>query len=674
MADVAVVDQVAGAPVRTPETASRTTLVAVGFYAISLACVIAVVVGFVGYQLSWSTFVSSYSLTNTAFAVFVPAAGVVLAVHRPRNPIGWLFIADGIAHGLTAAAVPYAVHGHQVGWGNTLMRSLTTLFVVAWPWGIGALMPLALQLFPTGRPLSARWRWLIVATCVNGGLFTLMSAGDPASDPPVYVRPWTAVSGFHDADPVWFLVNLLTFVVFALTLTTLVLRYRRGSEQLRRQLLWLLTAVAFTLLLNIDIFVTGDEPIPLLLSFALIPTAVVIAILRYQLLDIRLVVSRTVLYVLLTGLVVGAYVGIVTASDAWLHRFSRPVAALVIAFVFNPVRARMQRIVDRFLYGVRNDPMRAVAAVGEQLRSEGEDLPQVLNSARTALRLGGLQLRTTDGVVASSGVVGNQPVHALPLAYAGRQIGELVVGLRSGERRLDPADERVLLLLAAPLAVALHAMHLATEVQSSRERIVAAREEERRRLRRDLHDGLGPVLTGVALKADAARNVAHSDPEQARDLLGELRAETTGAISEIRRLVYNLRPPALDELGLVEAVRRMSVQFAHGADRPPLIVSVLAPADLPQLSAAAEVAAYRIISEALNNVSRHSNARAATVSIAVDDALRISVTDDGGAVDGWTPGVGLTSMRERAAELGGVCTAGPGREGWQVEAALPLIP
>ena len=258
-------------------------------------------------------------------------------------------------------------------------------------------------------------------------------------------------------------------------------------------------------------------------------------------------------------------------------------------------------------------------------------------------------------------------------------MGELIVGLRSGQHRLSPPDIAVLRLLAGPLAVAAHATALSAALQESRSGIVTAREEERRRLRRDLHDGLGPVLTGIAFKADAARNTLKgADPAAgpARDLLAGLRADTTAAIADIRRLVYGLRPPALDDLGLIGSLREQSARLALRPDVSGMAVTLNAPDRLPALPAAVEVAAYRIVTEAMTNAVRHSAAGRIEITLDVTDeaGLSIEVRDDGtGPPADWQPGVGVTSMRERAAELGGSCRfeAGPGGGG-QVIALLPV--
>ena len=253
--------------------------------------------------------------------------------------------------------------------------------------------------------------------------------------------------------------------------------------------------------------------------------------------------------------------------------------------------------------------------------------------------------------------------------------GELVVGLRPGDLTFSSDDEHVLRLTVPLLAQTLRARALAADLQESRGQTITAIEEERRRLRRDLHDGLGPRLSGIAFTSDAARNLIRSDPAGADELLRTLRAETVTAIEDIRRLVYAMRPPALDELGLVPALRQQAAGL-QTVDGGPLVVTVVAPDDLPQLPAAVEVAAYRIVVEALANICRHTSSPTARVCLdLVPAGLTIAVEDEGGASGtDWTPGVGLASMRERAAELGGTLTYGSADSGGRVEAVPPWAP
>ncbi|WP_147200887.1 sensor histidine kinase [Pseudonocardia asaccharolytica] len=301
-------------------------------------------------------------------------------------------------------------------------------------------------------------------------------------------------------------------------------------------------------------------------------------------------------------------------------------------------------------------------------------------TVRDALQLSSVAIEVDGGRRVALGPEPAEPT-VVPLITEGERIGSLVLGPRPGERTLGPRDLRVLRELARPIAVAARAVReadraarLAADLQRSRERLVVAREEERRRLRRDLHDGLGPALAGLTMRAEAARELG---PAQARNLLAEIAVDAQTALDDVRRLVDGLRPPALDTLGLAGAIE------AHLAGRPgggtPVALEVPAPLPaLPALPAAAEVAAYRIALEAVTNVDRHAAARSACIRLAVGGGtLVVEVADDGrgGAADRDESdmGVGLASIRERAAELGGSCTvidrAGGGT---LVRAELPL--
>jgi signal transduction histidine kinase len=292
---------------------------------------------------------------------------------------------------------------------------------------------------------------------------------------------------------------------------------------------------------------------------------------------------------------------------------------------------------------------------------------------REALRLPYVAVRLADD---ASPVTAGEPVAAtetMPLVHHGEPVGSLVLGLRPGETDFSPADRRLLADLARQAGVAVSTVRLTADLQRSRERLVTAREEERRRLRRDLHDGLGAQLAGLTVQTGVLRGLISRDPAAADALAAELRTELRAAIADIRRLVHGLRPPALDELGLVGAVQRLAERV--GADGGGLRITVDVPSPLPALPAAGEVAAYRIVQEALTNVVRHASAPACTVRLAVDDgALTVEVTDDGVGLPGSVVhGVGLSSMQERAAEMGGDCrTEAMPAGGTRVRAVLPL--
>lgn len=618
--------------------------------------------------------VDTYALTNTAFGLGFGGCGLVIALHRPRNPIGWLFLSGALAHLTTAAAAPWAVHGLAAGWPAPAVRLLATVFLIAWPFGIGLAFPLALLRFPTGREESPRWRWAGYAWIVDGLLFALQMGTSPDPfGPDAGVQSYLLLPGHAELEPLWTAGNLISSALAVLIVARLLVRYRRGSDMVRRQLLWLLLAVVLAFAANAQRFVTGDGPVLLLLAFQLVPVAVAVAIVRHQLFDIRLVVSRTVLYLALTAAVAGVYIALVTTMDQLVRSGlgGSILATIVVALAFHPVRVRLQRVVDRLFYGERADPVRVVSHVGSRLlASTDADPVRALDALRDVLRLPYAALHAGGRTIAESGTPAPD-VHTIALRW-GDTAGELVVGLRHGESTLADADRRVLEVTAVPLAMALRAGRLAEEVAASRGRIVAGQEEERRRLRRDLHDGLGPTLTGMAYKIDAARNVLATDPSRADALLAELRATTATAIDDVRRVVYGLRPPSLDELGLAGALRQQAQRLSVGGRALEIVVD--APSPMPRLPAAVEVAAYRIAVEALTNVARHSAARRACVRLAVEAGeLRVAVSDDGaGGAPHWQAGVGLTAMAERAAEVGGRCTAGPSPGGGQVEAALPL--
>jgi signal transduction histidine kinase len=355
------------------------------------------------------------------------------------------------------------------------------------------------------------------------------------------------------------------------------------------------------------------------------------------------------------------------------------LATLLVVVAFNPLRVWVQRLVNRAVYGAREDPVRAMAAVGARLTKvggqHGDGLAEVLASLCHVLRFPSGTITAGGREVAAVGRP--DPLafrHVIPLTVGEEALGELAVELRQGESKVSASDREVLDLLAGPIAVAVRAGLLAEELARSREQVISAREEERRRLRRDLHDGLGPVLTGVVLNAEAALRLVESDPSRSAELIIALRDQTSSALTDIRRLVYDLRPPALDSLGLLGALQEYAMLLTRRADGAPLAVSVRATTPIPVLPAAAEVAAYRIATEALTNVTRHSSASAASVTLAVEDsALIVAVHDDGVNISGaWQPGVGLTSIQERAAELGGQCTIHTDRTGGRIHVRLPI--
>jgi len=269
-------------------------------------------------------------------------------------------------------------------------------------------------------------------------------------------------------------------------------------------------------------------------------------------------------------------------------------------------------------------------------------------------------------------------LEAMPLTHGAQPVGRLLLGVRAGERGFRPTELALLTDLARQAGAAIHAQRLRDDLARSRERLVLAREEERRRFRRDLHDGLGPTLAAVGMRAEAAAAVLDVDPEAGRRQLEALGDEIRVALADVRRLVEGLRPPALDELGLMGAIGQQAARLDSAMAHPEPGVAAIRvesdPVPMPDLPAAVEVAAYRIAVEAMTNAVRHAGARLCSVRLEAAAQLTIEVTDDGrGLPSPLRPGTGLESMRERAEELGGDVSFEPRPGGGtRVVARLPL--
>jgi signal transduction histidine kinase len=632
------------------------------------AALLSIIIGW-----SWRDALDAFVVTNSVMGAVFAGCGGILAWYRPRNPIGWLFVAAGLAHATTAAAAP----GIQllIEWNAplTMQRLVVTAFAWSWPWSIGLCLPLALLLFPDGRPPSRRWLWAVLAVIVTAPLFAIEMGAAPESSEPGVPIGYLTFAAYGALQPLWTATEIRNLLALSLGLAALGVRYRRGSDVERRQLLWLLLAVLIALIVILPWGLVAGTPVEVLLAIPLIPIAVTVAIVRYELLDIRLVVARLLAWVMLLLAVVVAYAGLVALMGQFMTvglRWSALITLLLVILAV-PALPRLQRLVDGAIYGDRGDPARVVSRLGEQLATPDAGLQGIVATIRTALRLPYLAIERDGNVVVSDGEPTDR-VHCWPLTRGGTAEGQLTIGLRTGERELAAADRRALAMLADPVAVAVHSTVLSEELQASRERIVAAREEERRKLRRELHDGLGPTLTGIAFAADAAANTIEEDPEQSQRLLTTLRRDTRTALRDVRRLVDNLRPPALDELGLVGALRQRADQLIWRADGASVKIRLDVPSQMPALPAAVEVATYRIATEALTNVVRHTRATGALVQLRCAERLELSITDDGPPNGPWAPGVGLHAMRERAAELGGSFRAGPTPAGGQVVASFPL--
>jgi signal transduction histidine kinase len=597
---------------------------------------------------------------------------------RASKRLAWLFVAFG-----TLCAATIWLHIVVVlGFDHGLVLTLPLAWIATWLWvGVPTGLLLVLGYFPTGEPPSPRWRWLPRLIGVTWLLISVSVAFHPG--------PMTDFEGerrnplgWEAADGVLKVEGAAGFLLLAgcaaATLAGVAWRYHRGDREVRAQLRWLLAALG-VIALTIAIPGSGRvAPVSLALNVmatVLLPVTLAVALTRRR----GYGLPRILVYGLLSTLLLAAYLGLVALSDAVLgpraDRLTTVVAAALVAVCGAPLRSRLQGAVDRLVYGDRGDPYAALSALGQRIADSPDDLLQeVAGTVADALRAPyvAVVLGADGDPAASVGrPQGNEVV--LPLSLRGEHVGSLLVAQRTPGDEYGVRDLRLLHDLSRHIAVAAHAAALTRDLQRSRESLVLAREEERRRIRRDLHDGLGPALTGVAFGLDAVRNTVGHDPEAAATALAELRAEVQSSIGDVRRLVYELRPPVLDQLGLVSALEEYGARLNEGGG---LAVTVNSGA-LPALPAAVEVAAYRIASEALTNVVRHARATRSVVSLdVVAGSLLVEVVDDGVGVPAQRrphSGVGLAAMAERAAELGGSCSVDRrDAGGTAVRALIPL--
>lgn len=617
-------------------------------------------------------------LAAVAIAAAIPVAlGLVVVCRSDRHVIGWLLVAHGLSVGVLLASSEAVATARETFVVDQLTQG-SWIFLFLW-------LALIAYLLPDGRPISRAWRRWIGVGLVGAVLFLVGAAGDRSGFQTQHhgqVPPMTWLP-----EPVSDLLGLVGLVLVVALLFGSALavrsRLRRSSGEERLPLLWLVwgaLAVPVGLLcMWADYFALGGQEwfadtVVIAVSVAL-PTVIAVAVLRYHLFDIRLLLSRTLTYGALVVGVVAIYALLLLAAG-WFGSWAGSgrlggsvtigglLAVAAVAVAVHPAQSWLRQRIERWVYGYRSQPHQALRLLAQRADAAEPDalVPAVTEAVAEALRV--------DRVWVSS-----DPAHdderevRVPLVHRGEQLGHLAVEVPPG-RQLSPADLALLRDLARYAAVLVRSERQHDELRESRSRIVAGREEERRRLRRDLHDGVGPSLAAIVLKLNAAESKA---PGVERSwLLAEARQEVREAITEVRRLVDDLRPPAIDEVGLLAAIRQRAAALSGD-----VTIEVAGPEPMPPLAAAVEVAAFRIASEAMANVARHAGATRCRVELVVNGRFELTIADNGRGADverqGMRRGAGWMSMRERAAELGGSCSISSGPEGGVVvRASVPI--
>jgi signal transduction histidine kinase len=612
---------------------------------------------------------------NLVFVVALGLLAVALYLRRPDEPAvrPLLVLAAGLFGSTLAVVAGLPALALSTAGPQLWLFHLSTIGVYSAAWG--AALALSLTFIP-GHPWLRR-----------------KSRGIAYAAPLALMAVWTTIAALRTDDTLRF-IGLVhagqTAVVAATLLFSIVsgiVAYRSANDALSRsRLRWLASGSVATALLGLTGWqlpelLTGRHPLPpgsVGLSALPFVAGIGVALRRHRLFDIERLANRSVVYAATVAILVAAYAVVVSTLVSGLRLSGTVAAALAAAgsaLALAPLRNAAQTAVNRIMYGDRNEPAAALARLGRRLGGvllPADVLPAVVATVARSLRVPFAAIELADGAggyragAAHGEAIG--AVHSEPVPYQGSVVGRLSVSARGLDDPLDQVDLALIGALAQQVGPAVEAVRLNGDLVRSRADVVASREDERRRLRRDLHDGLGPTLAAIGLKAGlAAREIAAGS--SAHGLLGEIAAEAKASLADVRRLVDALRPPALDELGLVGAVLSRAVALAGD-----LSIEVSGPNEPEALPAAVETAAFRIAVEAMTNAARHSGGRHCSVLIAWSGtAVEVTVRDDGHGLDpARAAGVGLRSMYERAAEVGGACSVtSPAGAGTEVHAVLP---
>jgi signal transduction histidine kinase len=650
------------------------------------------------------------------FAAF-PIVGAVIISKQPTNRFAWLFAISGVCNAIANFAAEYAVAALILHRNIPLGHFAAWLAIWVWVVGTGS-VPLALLLFPNGQFLTRRWRLVGIAAIVNLAtlMVTQMFLPDPTGQSPFpnplgldAMIPVGRVIGVAES-PILVLIVLLAAVSF-------VLRYRRSDSEVRHQLKWLLLPLLLVPISFLVNSIANPGPVatssPLAVVSAVLQffsqvvflTAVSVSILKYRLYEIDVVISRTLVYGSLAAFITAVYVGIVVGIGTLVGSGGRPnlvlsiVATAIVAVAFQPVRERFQKIANRLVYGKRATPYEVLSQFSERVAESyaaDDVLPRMARvlAEGTGAERADVWLRTgeilrqaaswpVDSTAAEPAPVAGDSlpemldVHrAVEVRHQGELLGALTVSKRKGEA-LTPVEEKLLDDLAAQAGLVLKNVGLTAELlqrledlRASRQRLVAAQDEERRRLERNLHDGAQQNLVALKVKLGLAEMFADKDPARAREILAELKVDTDEALDTLRDLARGIYPPLLADKGLAAALESQARKATL-----PVAVEADGLARYPQ---EIEAAVYFCCLEALQNVQKYAEAAGAVLKLSgADGSLLFEVADDGKGFDValTTRGAGLTNMTDRIDALGGLIEMSSTRgRGTRIHGSLPVSP
>jgi signal transduction histidine kinase len=619
----------------------------------------------------------------------VPVVGFVLASRRPANRVGWLFLVAALALGLGGFLSQYGLHALVVDPGSW-PAGRAAAWLSNWIWVIPlAMLAFVFLLFPDGRLRSRRWRpaaWFV------GGVFTLITVDWLVNATRFWSDPFGSAS---QAGTPLVLVPLLVLMPAALVVgvVAVVVRFARSAGEERLQLTWFAAAAVLVVATFIASIFVNSVAVDVVqnVAFLCLWAAIGIAVLKYRLYEIDVVIGKAVLYGSLAVFITAVYAGLVVGVGALVgnrrNALLAALAAAVVAVAFQPVRQWAGRLANRVVYGRRATPYQVLSEFAQRIGgaySHQDVLPQMAHivAAGTGAEQVVVWLRVGDQLhpaAWSGGSPDAAPLdvdgHALPalpgadisvpVVHGGDLLGAISIRMPKGEP-LRPAGQQLVADVASQAGLVLANAILVEDLRASRQRLVAAQDEARRRLERNIHDGAQQDLVALAIKLQLGATV--DDLAQARQIFGELRADAAGALDNLRELARGIYPPLLADLGLAAAL---------GAQASKSALPVAVEADgLGRFGQDTEAAVYFCCLEALQNTSKYAHATQARIAVqSQPGTLCFSVSDDGAGYDvGHTPmGSGLRNMADRLAALGGrlEVRSAPGR-GTTITGYLPV--